>query len=111
MRITRRHFTIFYILTFVPSIQERQDLDARIAAIIEGKELVVPPPVEVDEEPEPEVETMYDPENPTEEEEEEEIFVPKKSKSLKRSSTDSKKKDDDEDQVIDDDELHNMLGI
>jgi len=85
------------------SPQERQDLDARIAAIIHGNELKPTPA------PVPAVEPdLYDPAKPTEEPEEEE-------ETQKESSTEKPKEEkqpsDDEEQVIDDDELHNLLGV
>ena len=100
-------------------LQERQDLDARIAAIIQGSEITGVTDSDPNSEVEPEKEVsvvekaelndnvgeatddMYDPANPT--------SVDGEDDSQKEEP--KSEVEEEEEQIIDDDELHNLLGV
>lgn len=76
---------------------QRENLDARIAAIIKGS-------AELSKESSDKEDDTYDPAEPTADDNDDEL-IPHKDK------IEEKKKDSDDEAVMDDDELHNMLGI
>lgn len=81
---------------------EREDLDARIAAIIKGTAEQVKDSDEKDEI------GMYDPAEPTSDDDNALLMEDKKKTPEKKQETED---EEEEDSILDDDELHNMLGV